>query len=142
LWIRTRHKSIITLNTTALTFTQFSGAGAYTAGNGLTSTGTTFNVGAGTGITVNANDVAIDTAVVVRKYSTTITPTNPYSDTVFVINHALNTQNVQVTVYDTFSGGMPQEVVTDIYVVDNNNIDVVFAVAPTSGQTYKVVVQA
>jgi hypothetical protein len=132
----------ITLNTTALTFTQFSGAGAYTAGNGLTSTGTTFNVGAGTGIVANANDVAIDTAVVVRKYSTTITPANPYSDTVFVINHALNTQNVQVTVYDTFSGGMPQEVVTDIYVVDNNNIDVVFAVAPTSGQTYKVVVQA
>ena len=74
-------------------------------------------------------------------YATTITPSNPYSTTVFVINHALGTQDVQVVVYDTFSGAMPQEVVTDVYVVDNNNIDVVFAVAPTSGQTYRVVVR-
>ena len=74
-------------------------------------------------------------------YATTITPSNPYSTTVFVINHALGTQDVQVTVYDTFSGAMPQEVVTDVYVVDSNNIDVVFAAAPTSGQTYRVVVR-
>lgn len=46
---------------TAITFAQFTGAGAIVAGGGLTKTGSTLDVGAGTGITVNANDVAITT---------------------------------------------------------------------------------
>ena len=49
----------ITVGTTDLTFTQFSKAGDITAGNGLSQTGTAFNVGAGTGITVGTNDVAL-----------------------------------------------------------------------------------
>ena len=36
--------NVITLNTTNLTFTQFSGAGQITAGNGLTKSGNTINV--------------------------------------------------------------------------------------------------
>lgn len=47
------------LGSSALTFTQFSGAGQITAGSGLTKSGNTLNVGAGTGITVNADDVAL-----------------------------------------------------------------------------------
>lgn len=61
---------VITLDTTALTFTQFSSATAYIAGAGLTLTSLTFAVGAGTGIIVNADDVAVDTTVVA-------TTTNP-----------------------------------------------------------------
>lgn len=62
----------ITLGTTALTFTQTSGAGQITAGLGLTKLGNTLNVGAGLGILANPDDVAIDTAIVSRKYSQTI----------------------------------------------------------------------
>ena len=74
-------------------------------------------------------------------YATTITPTSPYSDTVFAITHSLGTTDVQVVVYDTFSDMYPQEVVADILIVSTNVIDVVFAAAPTSGQTYRVVVR-
>jgi len=49
----------ITLGSTGLTFTQFSGAGQITAGAGLTKTGSTLDVGAGTGIQVNADTVQL-----------------------------------------------------------------------------------
>jgi len=54
----------ITLDTTSLSFSIFISASAYVGGAGLTLTGLTFAVGAGTGITVNADDVAVDTTVV------------------------------------------------------------------------------
>lgn len=51
----------ITLNTTALTFTQFSGAGQVEAGNGLTKTGNTINaVGTANRISVAADSIDID----------------------------------------------------------------------------------
>jgi phage-related tail fiber protein len=49
----------ITLGTTALTFVQFSGAGQVIAGQGLTKTGNTLDVGAGTGLTTTATQVAL-----------------------------------------------------------------------------------
>jgi hypothetical protein len=45
------------------TWVQFSGSGAYVAGNGLTLTGTTFDVGAGEGISVTANAVSLSSSV-------------------------------------------------------------------------------
>lgn len=57
-WVLTTDGTIV-INTTALVFAQFSGAGQIVAGSGLTKTGNTLNVGAGTGITVNPDDVAL-----------------------------------------------------------------------------------
>lgn len=62
----------ITLGTTALTFVQISGLGQITAGNGLTKSGNTLNVGAGTGITVNADDVQISASYVGQTSITTL----------------------------------------------------------------------
>jgi hypothetical protein len=137
-WVLSTNETI-TLNSTNLIFTQFSGAGAFTAGDGLTQTGTTFNVGAGTGISVAADTVAIDTSVVVRKFAATITPVNPFSATDFTITHNLATEDIQVKVYDTAN---KEEVVTDVDVTGINTVEIRFAVAPASGETYRVVVQA
>jgi Repeat of unknown function (DUF5907) len=48
-----------TLNTTAITWTQFSGSASLIAGAGLTKSGNTVDVGAGAGITVNADSVQV-----------------------------------------------------------------------------------
>ena len=48
-----------TLGTTAITFVQFNGAGQIVAGAGLTKTGNTIDVGAGTGISVAADSIAL-----------------------------------------------------------------------------------
>ena len=85
----------ITLGATAITFVQFGGGSAYTAGNGLTLSANDFNVGAGVGISVAADSVAIDTAVVVRKYAATFGDGSLSS---YTITHNLATQDVTVSV--------------------------------------------
>ena len=62
-WVLTTN-DVITLNTTPLTFTQFSGAGQIVAGNGLSKTGNTLNVGTANAarIVVNADNIDLATA--------------------------------------------------------------------------------
>jgi hypothetical protein len=50
---------VTTVGTNPVNFDQFSGAGTYVAGDGLTLTGNVFAVGAGTGITVAADTVSL-----------------------------------------------------------------------------------
>jgi hypothetical protein len=52
----------ITFGSTTITFSQFSGAGQITAGNGLAKSGDTLTVSTGTGITITSDNVVIDTA--------------------------------------------------------------------------------
>lgn len=123
----------LTIGTTPVTFVQVGAASqAYTAGNGLTLTGQTLDVGAGTGITVGADTVAIDTSIVVRKFAASIG-----GATSNTVTHNLGTRDVQVTVFDnaTFD-----EVLADIVHTDNNSVTVTFATAPAAS-AYRVVVQ-
>jgi hypothetical protein len=124
----------ITLGSTNITFVAFGGGASYTAGDGLTLDGNEFNVGAGTGITVNADDVAIDTAVVVRKYAANV---GDGSSTSIDVTHSLGTRDVTVCVYDNSSPYA--EVICDVEHKDTNTVTVKFAVAPTTNK-YRVVV--
>ncbi len=61
-WVLTTDNPIV-LNSTSLTFTQFNGLGQVTAGNGLTKSGNTLNIGtaSATRIVVNADDIDLAT---------------------------------------------------------------------------------
>jgi len=157
-----------TVGTDPIVFQQFSGAGTYTASNGVLLTGTNFTfaprsgyglqtgssgaeiklattsglnlttdlaVGAGNGISVLTNTVAIDTAVVVSKYNANV---GDGAATSYTITHNLNTRDVQVTVYE--NSGSYAEVICDVNHATVNTITLLFSVAPTSNQ-YRVVVQ-
>jgi phage-related tail fiber protein len=119
-----------TLGTTSLVFTKFTGGGAtYTAGAGLTeSPAGTFNVGAGTGITVNADDVQINTSLVVRKGAANCAATtNPQT-----FPHGAGSADVVVQVLESGSVVYP-----DVS-IDATNITVDWGGAPTAAQ-YRVV---
>jgi len=132
-WTLTNNGSV-TIGTTELTFTQFTGLGQITAGNGLTKTANTLDVVGGLGIVANANDVAIDTAVVVRKYAVAI---GDGSATSITVTHNLNTRDVTVGVYSSTS--TYDEVECDIQHTTVNTVTLLFSVAPTAGQ-YRAVV--
>jgi hypothetical protein len=167
-WVLTTNNPI-TLNTTALEFSQFSGAGTYTASNGVLLTGTNFTfaprsgyglatgasgaevklattsglnlssdlaVGAGNGISVLTNTVAIDSTVVVSKYAANV---GDGSATSYTITHNLGTRDVIVSVYE--ATGSYAEVICDVNHATTNTITLLFSVAPTLNQ-YRVVVHA
>ena len=128
--------SVTTVGTDPIVFTQFSGAGTYTAGNGLSLTGNTFSVNAGTGITTSGGTTAIDTTVVVRKYAANV---GDGSSTSISITHNLGTRDVVVTVYDNSSPYA--EVICDVQHTSTSAVTLLFSVAPTLNQ-YRVVVNA
>lgn len=124
----------ITVGTSALAFTVLPGAAqVFVAGAGLTLTGSTFDVGAGSGIIVNADNVAVDPAVVTRKFSqdcaAAITTT---------VNHNLGTRDVQVRIYRNTTPWDDIEV--EVERPDANNVVVRFGVAPAAA-AYRIVVQ-
>ena len=58
-WVLITDQPIV-LGTTELTFEQFSGAGQITAGNGLTKTGNTIDIGNGDGIQISTDSIQVD----------------------------------------------------------------------------------
>ena len=167
-WVCTNNAPV-TLGVTNIVWAQFSGAGTYTANNGVVLNGSVFSfapesgkglqtssngaaiklattsglnvttdlaVGAGNGISVLANTVAIDSSVVVSKYATNV---GDGSATSYTITHNLGTRDVIVSVYE--GSGSYAEVICDVNHATTNTITLLFSVAPTSNQ-YRVVVHA
>lgn len=124
----------ITVDTTATAWTIMSAGTAYSAGNGLSLTTNTFAVVAGPGITVGAN-VAIDTAVVVRKFAA---PIGDGSSTSIPVTHNLGTQDVTVSVRDASTHAF---VDCDITANSTTQVTLGFTVAPALN-SLRVVVHA
>jgi len=103
------------------------------AGNGLTLTSGVLAVGAGTGISVSADAIAIDTAVVVRKYSASI---GNGASTAIAVSHALGTRDITWSVYDSATY---EFVEVDGVATDTNTLTLTFATAPVAS-AYRVVV--
>jgi hypothetical protein len=107
------------------------GSGA--AGAGLVEATGVLAVGAGTGITVNADDVAIDTSIVTRKYAADCAATtNPQTFT-----HNLGTKDVTVEVVEVSTGNT---VLADVTRPTTNTVSVDFGGAPSAAQ-YRVLVR-
>jgi len=134
-WVCTNN-SPVTLGTTNITWTQFSGAGTYTASNGVLLTGSNFTgvVKASGGLTVDTDGFYLDTTIAVRKYSTSV---GDGSATSYTVTHNLGTKDVTVAVYDNSSPYA--EVICDVQHTSTSAITLLFSVAPTSNQ-YRVVV--
>lgn len=120
-WVLTTDGAI-TLGTTALAFTQFSGAGQITAGTGLTKTG---------------NTLAIDTAsgYGVRKYAVSV---GDGSAVAYTLTHNLNTRDVTVGVYT--DSGAYDKVQPDVEHATVNTVILRFATAPASNAYRAVIV--
>jgi hypothetical protein len=135
-WVLTTANPI-TIGSTALTFSKLYSVTNIVAGNGLTLDGNTLDVGAGTGISVSANAVAVDTSVVARKHIDTSTVTGDDTTTDFTITHSLSNQWVSVTVINEST--LEDEVV-DVERTSTSACTVKFAVAPATGTNYTVLV--
>lgn len=139
---------------TALTFAQFSGAGAITAGAGLLKTGSTLDIVAADGsITVNSDSITVG-LVPLSKGGTNATDaagakTNlgfvgrvagafSGSAASYAITHSLGTRNCQGYVYR--SASPYDQVEVDIEHTDANTMTFKFGTAPSSGEfTYVIV---
>ncbi len=111
----------IVVNTTAVAFAQ-------------TGSGTTYT--AGTGVTISGATIAVDTAVVVRKFAANI---GDASATSFTLTHNLGTLDVQVTARLVSTG---EQVLLDNIAATTNTVTIgTFGTAPTSGQ-YRIIIQA
>lgn len=105
-WVLTTN-SAITLGSTGLTFTQFTGIGSLVAGAGLTKTGNTVDVvGTANRITVNANDIDIASTYVGQASITTLgtIATGVWNGTAVDVAHG-GTGVASTTAYGVLLGG-------------------------------------
>jgi len=118
-WLQTTDAPI-TLNTTALVFTQIGAGSSYTAGNG---------------VLISSGVISVDPTVTARKASATI---GDGSATTITFTHNLNTQDIHVAVKEVATNA---GVITDYVANGVNTVQLTFGTAPTAGQ-YRVTVIA
>lgn len=106
------------------------------AGAGLAVSGDVLAVGQGTGIVVNANDVAIDTAVVARRYAASI---GDGSTTSIAVTHSLGTKDVVVGLR---LNSDDSHVYADVVSTSTTVVTVTFATAPATNAIRVVVIAA
>jgi hypothetical protein len=135
-----------TLGTTAITWTQFSGAAQLTAGAGLTKTGNTIDViAADSTMTVAADSIAVNTSVIAtqafvtagmvgvpKKFAAALTGTASPE----VVTHNLNTRDIQLTVLNGATPYTAVEVDWDATSVNTATI----RYNPNLGAGYRVVI--
>lgn len=141
-WILSTNDAIV-LNTTALTFTQFSQAGVIAAGAGLTKTGATIDAvagaapaggGPGGGLKVTADEIVVDSDVVALKKAFNVG--NGAATTISCV-HNLGTRDVIVQVY--LNSGTFETVHVHAERTDANTVDLVFPSAPANN-AYRCVI--
>jgi hypothetical protein len=124
----------ITLGTTGLTFSPYGAASGEigVAGAGLTKTGSTYDVGAGTGITVTADAVAINPAVVARVARGTVPSGGSAAVT---INHGLalgtNQHINELSIVERSTG---DKIYCGWTTVDGSNVSVTLPTVPAANQ--------
>ena len=109
----------ITIGTTGLTFAQIGAGSSYVQG---------------TGISIAGNTIAIDTAVVVRKFAQTI---GDGTTTSIAVTHGLGTLDVQVQVYEVATG---DTIECDVKRNSTSQVTLGFTTAPATN-SLRVLVQ-
>lgn len=113
-----------TLGTTPIPWTQFSGAGSITAGAGLTKSGNTIDVGAGSGILVAADSISVDSAVMPRYYSSA---THAAGTTIAIPQSVHGCRASRGLIVMTVVEASGAEVLGDVVVAANGDVTVAFA---------------
>lgn len=142
-WVCTTNAPI-TVGTSNLVWAQFSGPGSVNAGAGLTRTGNTLDVGAGTGISVAADTVALDTSYTDGRYAALGSAAKRYAvdvggATSQVLSHNLGTLDVIIQVYRKASPF--DQIECDVEHTSTTTATVRFATAPAAAE-YRAVVLA
>lgn len=135
-WVLSTNATI-TLNTTSLTFVQFSGAAQITAGAALTKTGNTLDVAVDdVTIEVNSDALRIKAPYALKRYSTQI---GDGSTTDLVVTHNLGTRVVNAIVRRVVSPY--DQIMVDNEATTTNTMTFKFVVAPSTAE-YDVLIIA
>ena len=134
-WIMTANAPI-TVGTTGLPWAQFGAGATYLAGQGLTLTGSTFDVGAGTGILVAADTVSVDTSTIA-----TVASVNGKADKTTALTAGAGlTGGGDLSAARTFDvgAGTGITVAADAVALDTAYTDARYALAATGAKRYAV----